>query len=55
MFSMMKRYIINEHLHHHHHDLLERIKREERIENEDKKVSSSNEYCREFEDARVAA
>jgi hypothetical protein len=45
----------NEHHHHHHHDLSEKSKREERIENEDKEVSLSSEYRREFEDVRVAA
>jgi hypothetical protein len=45
----------NERHHHHHHDFSEKSKREERIENEDKKVSSSSEYHRELEDARVAA
>jgi ABC-type lipopolysaccharide export system ATPase subunit len=45
----------NEHHHHHHHDLLERSKLEERIKNKDKEVSSSSEYRREFEDARVIA
>jgi hypothetical protein len=45
----------NEHHHYHHHDFSEGPKREERIENEDREVSSSSEYRREFEDARVAA
>ncbi len=44
----------NEH-HHHHHGLSEGSKREERIENADREVSSSSEYRRELEDARVAA
>jgi hypothetical protein len=34
---------------------LRKSKREERIENEDREVSSSSEYRREFEDVRVAA
>jgi hypothetical protein len=45
----------NEHHHYYHYDFFKRSKREERIENGDKEVSSSSEYLREFEDARVAA
>jgi hypothetical protein len=36
-------------------DFSEKSKREERIENEDKEVSSSREYRRRFEDVLVAA
>jgi hypothetical protein len=45
----------NEHHHHHHYDLFKKLKPEERIKNEDKEVSSSSEYRRRFENARVAA
>ncbi len=48
------KYYSNKH-HHHHHDFFEKLKHEERIENEDKKVSSSSEYRWKFEDARVTA
>jgi hypothetical protein len=47
--------VVNEHYHQHHHDFSEKLKREERIENEDKEVSLSNEYRRELDNARVAA
>jgi hypothetical protein len=59
LLNIYLRYIIihfkNEHHHHHHHDFSEELKREEKIENEYKEVSSSSEYHRRFEDARVAA
>jgi hypothetical protein len=34
---------------------LKKLKREKKIENQDKEVSSSSEYRRKFKDARVAA